>query len=92
MEVESSGVNPPGAVMQSNLSHSVPRSWEDICRDYSFLADQRDRYAEVALVSPIAVFSPLHIPSFEVSLRRNNFYNALAEVNEMGHGVLLPRH
>jgi len=37
------------------------------------------------------VISPPHIPSFEVSLKRANLYNALAEMNVMYQVVLLHR-
>lgn len=37
------------------------------------------------------MLSPPHIPSFEVSLKRDNLYNALAEMNVMYDVVLLHR-
>lgn len=67
------------------------RTWEDISRYFSFLSAHQDLYTDVASVSKIGVVSPPHIPSFEVSLKRDNLYNALAEANVMYDVVLLHR-
>jgi hypothetical protein len=67
------------------------RTWEDISRYFSFLSDHQDLYTDVACVSKIGVVSPPHIPSFEVSLKRDDLYNALAETNVMYDVVLLHR-
>ena len=67
------------------------QTWEDISRYFTFLSDHQDLYTDVACVSKIAVVSPPHIPSFEVSLKRDNLYNALAETNVMYDVVLLHR-
>jgi hypothetical protein len=67
------------------------QTWEDISRYFSFLSNHQDLYTDVACVSKIGVVSPPHIPSFEVSLKRDNLYNALAETNVMYDVVLLHR-
>src|SRR5450759_1183778 len=67
------------------------QTWGEISRYFSFLSDHQDLYTDVACVSKIAVVSPPHIPSFEVSLKRDNLYNALAESNAMYDVVLLHR-
>jgi hypothetical protein len=67
------------------------QTWEDISRYFTFLSDHQDLYTDVACVSKIGVVSPPHIPSFEVSLKRANLYNALAEMNVMYEVVLLHR-
>jgi hypothetical protein len=67
------------------------QTWEDISRYFTFLSDHQDLYTDVACVSKIGVVSPPHIPSFEVSLKRANLYNALAEMNVMYQVVLLHR-
>jgi hypothetical protein len=67
------------------------QTWGDISRYFSFLSDHQDLYTDVACVSKIGVVSPPHIPSFEVSLNRDNLYNALAEMNVMYDVVLLHR-
>jgi len=76
------------------IMHDNPiavQTWADISRYFSFLSDHQDLYTDVACVSKIAVVSPPHIPSFEVSLKRDNLYNALAETNVMYDVVLLHR-
>src|SRR5690242_4480366 len=67
------------------------QTWGDISRYFTFLSDHQDLYTDVACVSKIGVISPPHIPSFEVSLKRDNLYNALAEMNVMYEIVLLHR-
>ena len=67
------------------------QTWGDISRYFSFLSDHQDLYTDVACVSKIGVVSPPHIPSFEVSLKRDNLYNALAETNVMYDIVFLHR-
>ena len=67
------------------------QTWADITRYFTFLSDHQDLYTDVACVSKIGVVSPPHIPSFEVSLKRDNLYNALAETNVMYEVVLLHR-
>lgn len=67
------------------------QSWDEIKRYFTFLSSQQDLYTDVASVSKIAVLSPPHIPSFEVSLKRDNLYKALAEMNVMYDVVLLHR-
>lgn len=67
------------------------QTWKDISRYFTFLSDHQDLYTDVACVSKIGVVSPPHIPSFEVSLKRDNLYNALAEMNVMYDVVLLHR-
>ncbi len=67
------------------------QTWADIARYFAFLSDHQDLYTDVATVSKIGVVSPPHIPSFEVTLKRTNLYNALAESNVMYDVVLLHR-
>lgn len=67
------------------------QTWNDISRYFTFLSDHQDLYTDVTSVSKIGVISPPHIPSFEVSLKRDNLYNALAESNVMYDVVLLHR-
>ncbi len=67
------------------------QTWGDITRYFTFLSDHQDLYTDVACISKIGVISPPHIPSFEVSLKRDNLYNALAEMNVMYDVVLLHR-
>ena len=67
------------------------QTWDDIARYFTFLSDHQDLYTDVTSVSKIGVVSPPHIPSFEVSLKRDNLYNALAEMNVMYDVVLLHR-
>ncbi|HEX4919998.1 MAG TPA: hypothetical protein VFV92_04585, partial [Candidatus Bathyarchaeia archaeon] len=67
------------------------QTWGDISRYFTFLSDHQDFYADVACVSKVGVVSPPHIPSFEVTLKRTNLYNALAESNVMYEVVLLHR-
>ncbi len=78
-----------GWVMQDNPI--AVQTWTEIARYFAFLSDHQDLYTDVATVSKIAVISPPHIPSFEVTLKRTNLYNALAESNVMYDVVLLHR-
>jgi hypothetical protein len=65
--------------------------WKGITDYYTFLTKYRDLYTDVSTISKIAVLAPPHIPSFEVSLKRDAFYNALSEKNIMYDVVLLHR-
>ncbi|HET8666541.1 MAG TPA: hypothetical protein VFM10_01095 [Terriglobales bacterium] len=78
-----------GWIMQDNPIAN--QTWGDISRYFTFLSDHQDLYTDVACVSKIGVISPPHIPSFEVSLKRDNLYNTLAESNVMYEVVLLHR-
>ncbi len=78
-----------GWVMQDNPV--AVQTWNDIARYFSFVSDHQDLYTDVACVSKVGVISPPHIPSFEVTLKRTNLYNALAESNVMYDVVLLHR-
>ncbi|HTS58196.1 MAG TPA: hypothetical protein VMH03_11645 [Terriglobales bacterium] len=78
-----------GWIMQDNPI--AVQTWGDIRRYFTFLSDHQDLYTDVASVSKIGVVSPPHIPSFEVTLKRTNVYNALAESNVMYDVVLLHR-
>ncbi|HVO63800.1 MAG TPA: hypothetical protein VMT53_22950 [Terriglobales bacterium] len=78
-----------GWIMQDNPI--AVQTWKDISRYFAFLSEHRDLYTDVTCVSKIAVISPPHIPSFEVTLKRENLYNALAESNAMYDVVLLHR-
>ena len=78
-----------GSIMQDNPI--AVQTWGEIRRYLTFLSNQEDLYTDVATVSKIAIVSPPHIPSFEVSLKRDNLYNALAEMNVMYDVVLMHR-
>jgi hypothetical protein len=78
-----------GWVMKDNPI--AVQTWQEISRYFTFLSEHQDLYADVLTVSKIGIISPPHIPSFEVSLKRDNLYNALAESNVMYEVVLLHR-
>ena len=78
-----------GWIMQDNPI--AVQTWKEISRYFTFLSDHQDLYTDVTCVSKIAVVSPPHIPSFEVTLKRDSLYNALAETNVMYDVVLLHR-
>ena len=67
------------------------QTWADISRYFTFLSEHQDLYTDVTCVRKVGVVSPPHIPSFEVTLKRTNLYNALAERNVMYEIVLLHR-
>jgi hypothetical protein len=78
-----------GWVMKDNPI--AVQTWTEISRYFTFLSDHRDLYTDIICVSKIGVVSPPQIPSFEVTLKRDNLYNALAESNVMYDVVLLHR-
>jgi hypothetical protein len=78
-----------GWVMKDNPI--AVQTWQEISRYFTFLSEHQDFYTDVVTVSKIGIISPPHIPSFEVSLKRDNLYNALAESNVMYEVVLLHR-
>lgn len=78
-----------GWIMQDNPI--AVQTWKEISRYFTFLSDHQDLYTDVTSVSKIGVISPPHIPSFEVTLKRENLYNALAENSVMYDVVLLHR-
>lgn len=65
--------------------------WNNIVQYYSFLDDNQDLFTDVFTVSNIGVIAPPLVPSFEVSLKRDNLYNTLAEMNVMYEVILLHR-
>jgi hypothetical protein len=65
--------------------------WKGITDYYTFLDKNQNLYTDISTISKIAVLAPPHIPSFEVSLKRDAFYNALSENNIMYEVVLLHR-
>lgn len=65
--------------------------WNDIVQYYTFLDDYQDLFTGVFTVSNIGVLAPPLVPSFEVSLKRDNLYNTLAEMNVMYEVILLHR-
>ncbi|MFZ1289898.1 MAG: hypothetical protein WAR79_07400 [Melioribacteraceae bacterium] len=65
--------------------------WNNIAQYYTFLADNQDLYTQVFTVSNIGILAPPLVPSFEVSLKRDNLYNTLAEMNVMYEVILLHR-
>ncbi|HSB17726.1 MAG TPA: hypothetical protein VLE22_24975 [Bryobacteraceae bacterium] len=75
-----------------HLNHPLAvQSWKEICTYFGFRHDNRDLYTDVSTVSKIGVIAPPLIPSFEVSLRRESLYKALAEMNIMYEVLLLHR-
>ena len=67
------------------------QSWRDICGYFGFRNENRELYTDVSTVSKIGVVAPPLIPSFEVALRRESLYRALAELNIMYEVLLLHR-
>jgi len=65
--------------------------WNGIADYYTFLDKYQDLYTDIFTISKVAVLAPPLIPSFEVSLKREAFYNALSEKNIMYDVVLLHR-
>jgi len=65
--------------------------WGNIVRYYKFLDDYQDLFTDVFTVSNIGVIAPPLVPSFEVSLKRDNLYNTLAEMSVMYDIILLHR-
>ncbi len=63
--------------------------WNNISQYYRFLDDNQDLFTEVFTVSNIGIVAPPLVPSFEVSLKRDNLYNTLAEMSVMYEVVLL---
>ncbi len=63
--------------------------WNNIVQYYTFLDDYQELYTEVFTVSNIGVIAPPLVPSFEVSLKRDNLYNTLAEMSVMYEIILL---
>jgi len=63
--------------------------WNNIVQYYTFLDDNQDLFTEVFTVSNIGVVAPPLVPSFEVSLKRDNLYNTLAEMSVMYEVILL---
>jgi hypothetical protein len=67
------------------------QSWKEIRDYFGFRHENRELYTEVSTVSKIGVLAPPVIPSFEVSLRRESLYRALAEMSIMYDVLLLDR-
>ena len=65
--------------------------WKDICAYFSFKADNQDLLTDVSTVSKTGVLAPPLVPSFEVTLRRESLYKALAEMSIM-YDVLMLHH
>ena len=65
--------------------------WDNIVQYYRFLDDYQDLFTEVFTVSNIGIIAPPLVPSFEVSLKRDDLYNTLAEMNVMYEVILLHR-
>lgn len=63
--------------------------WNNIVQYYVFLDDYQDLFTEVFTVSNVGVVAPPLVPSFEVSLKRDNLYKTLAEMNVMYEVILL---
>lgn len=78
-----------GWIMQDNPI--AVQTWKEISSYFRFLSEHQDLYTDVTCLSKIGVISPPHIPSFEVTLKRDNLYNALAQSNVMYDVVLLHR-
>jgi hypothetical protein len=67
------------------------QTWKEICAYFSFKADHQDLLTDVSTVSKTGVLAPPLVPSFEVTLRRESLYKALAEMSVM-YDVLLLHH
>jgi hypothetical protein len=67
------------------------QTWEDICAYFAFKADNQDLLTDVSTVSKTGVLAPPLVPSFEVALRRESLYKAMAEMSIM-YDVLLLHH
>ena len=67
------------------------QTWKDICSYFGFKADHQDLLTDVSTVSKTGVLAPPLVPSFEVALRRESLYKALAEMSVM-YDVLLLHH
>jgi len=67
------------------------QTWKDICSYFGFKADHQDLLTDVSTVSKTGVLAPPLVPSFEVTLRRESLYKALAEMSVM-YDVLLLHH
>jgi hypothetical protein len=67
------------------------QTWKDICAYFGFKADNQDLLTDVSTVSKTGVLAPPLVPSFEVALRRESLYKALAEMSIM-YDVLLLHH
>jgi hypothetical protein len=67
------------------------QTWKEICSYFSFKADHQDLLTDVSTVSKTGVLAPPLVPSFEVALRRESLYKALAEMSVM-YDVLLLHH
>lgn len=65
--------------------------WNNIVQYYTFLDDNQDLFTDVFTVSNIGIVAPPLVPSFEVSLKRDNLYNTLAEMSVMYEVILLHR-
>lgn len=63
--------------------------WNNITQYYTFLNDRHDLFTDVFTISNIGVIAPPLVPSFEVSLKRDNLYNTLAEKSVMYEVILL---
>ena len=67
------------------------QTWKDICAYFGFKADNQALLTDVSTVSKTGVLAPPLVPSFEVALRRESLYKALAEMSVM-YDVLLLHH
>ncbi len=67
------------------------QTWKEICGYFGFKADHQDLLTDVSTVSKTGVLAPPLVPSFEVALRRESLYKALAEMSVM-YDVLLLHH
>ncbi len=67
------------------------QTWKDICAYFSFKADNQDLLTDASTVSKTGVLAPPLVPSFEVVLRRESLYKALAEMSIM-YDMLLLHH
>ncbi len=67
------------------------QTWKDISAYFRFKADNQELLTDVSTVSKTGVLAPPLVPSFEVTLRRESLYKALAEMSIM-YDVLLLHH
>jgi hypothetical protein len=67
------------------------QTWKDIVNYFTFKAENQDLITDISTVSKVGLVAPPLVPSFEVKLRREALYKALAEMNIM-YDVLLLHH
>jgi hypothetical protein len=67
------------------------QTWKDVANYFTFRAENQDLITDASTVSKIGLVAPPLVPSFEVKLRREALYRAMAEMSIM-YDVLLLHH